>query len=386
MVYEEIRRIAFQNWNELPPMLIFVTVVVYVNLIYAPSYILNKIVLTQFKPTFLEKIVFYPVLSGLIFGLLNIIDTYFKVGIFSYPLIMLLLNGVLIILLLHDYKSSESKRLIYTEISVDWLEILGVIFAVVFNMFIFYSAVGESNAFLRGDMWGDAHKVALLTKYGLKGYLASPVEDYPPFYSIFWSALTKSLPIPYINGLLIIAFFNHLFSILTLYALAKVLFKNSREALLTVILWTTVSGFSWTYLIINPPPNVLSGNELLNYVSQVSMRFGVYSGSIVSPIYADGHALTRLWSLGLLFASMVALIKGYYSVDSKGEVLIFSSCFIQILLGHIAEIPTLSLALLALFLLGEPSPKFVKRVFLAMAVSSSMGIPVLIMLGGQGIT
>jgi len=380
IVCDGIRHIAFQNWNELPPFLIFVTILVYANLIYALPYILNKVVLSRFKLTFLEKIVFYPVLSGLIFGLLNIIDTYFKAGIFSYSLIALLLNSVLVILLLYDYKSSKLKRLIYTEISLNLLEILGVIFAAMFNIFIFYSAVGESSAFLRGDMWGDAHAVAALTKYGLNGYLASPVENYPPFYFFFWSALIKSLPIPYINGLLIIAFFNHLFSIIALYAFAKVLFKNSRDALLTVILWTTLSGFSWTYLIINPPLNVLSGNALLNYVSQISMHFGIYSGSIVSPIYADGHALPRLWSLGLLFASMTALIKGYYNADSKGDILIFSLCFIQILLGHIAEIPILSLVLLALFLLGKPSLKFVKRVFLAMAVSSSIGVPVLMML------
>lgn len=382
IVYRESRQIAFQNWNEIPPVLILVAVVVYVNLLYAPPYILNKTVLTRFKLTFLEKIVFYPVLSGLIFGLLNIFDTYLKVGIFSYPLIVLLLNSALITLLLRDYKSSKFNGLVYTEISVDWLEVFGVIFAATFNIFVFYSAVGESNAFLRGDMWGDAHRVAFLTEYGLNGYLASPIEGYPPFYSFFWSAVTKSLPIPYVNGLLIVAFFNHLFSILALYTFAKVLFKNSRNALLTIILWTTLSGFSWTYLIINPPLNMLSGNELLNYVYQISMHFGVYSGSIVSPIYADDHALTRLWSLCLLFASMTALMKGYYSADSKGEVLIFSSCFIEILLGHITEIPMLSLALLALFLLGKPSSKFIKRVFLAMVVSSSISTPILIMLNG----
>jgi hypothetical protein len=383
IIYRGNGRIAFQNWNEIPPILLFVTIIIYANLLYAPPYILNKTVLTKFKLTFLEKLVFYPVLSSLIFGLLNIFDAYSKVGIFSYPLIILLLNSAIVIILLRDYKSSRFKRLIYREISINWLEVFGVIFAVIFNIFIFYSAVGESNAFLRGDMWGDAHRVAFLTKYGLNGYLASP-EGYPPFYSLSWSAVTKSLPIPYINGLLIVAFFNHLFSILALYAFAKVLLRNFRDALLTVILWTSLSGFSWTYLITHPPLNMLSGNELLNYISQISRLFGIYSGSIVSHIYADGHTLTRLWSLGLLFASMTALIKGYYNynMDLKGEALIFSSCFIQILLGHIAEIPILSLALLALLLLSKSSSKLVKSIFLATAVSSSIGALILVTLNG----
>jgi len=381
IVYEGNRQIAFQNWNEIPPILILIAIAVYANLLYAPPYILNKTVLPRFKLTFLEKIVFYPVLSGLIFGLLSIIDMHFKAGIFSYLLIVLLLNGALIALLLHDYKSSKLKGLIYTEISVDWLEMLGVIFAAIFNIFIFYSAVGESNAFLRGDMWGEAHRVALLAKYGLNGYLVSPVEGYPPFYSLFWYALTKSLPIPFLNGLLIIAFFNHLFSILALYTFAKMLFKNSRNALLTAILWTTLSGFSWTYLVTNPPLNVLSGNELLNYISQISSRFGVYSGAIVSPIYADDHALTRLWSLGLLFASMATLLKGCYDINPKGEILMFSACFIQILLGHITEIPLLSFALLVLFFLGKPSSKL-RMISSAIVFSSGIGAVTLTLLYG----
>jgi len=380
ILYSENGRIIFQAWNEIPSIQIFIAIVVCANLLYVPSYILNKTILTQLKLTFLEKCVFYPALSGLILALLGVADLYLKTEIFSSSLIILLLNSLLIVLLIYNYKYDKLQKSAYVGISINLLEIFGIISAMMFNAFIFYSAIGECNAFLRGDMWADAHRIAFLAKYGINGYLASPVEGYPPFYSFFWLVLTRSLPIPFINGLLIIAFFNHLFSILALYIFAKILLKNSRSALLAVILWTTLSGFSWTYLIINPPLNLLSGNELLNYVSQISRHFGIYSGSIVSPIYADGHALTRLWSLGLLFASMSALIKGHHSVDSKGEIVIFSSCFIQILLGHIAEIPLLSLSLLALFLLGKPSPAFVKRTFLATTVSSSICVATLMLL------
>jgi hypothetical protein len=223
-------------------------------------------------------------------------------------------------------------------------------------------------------MWSEANAVASLNKYGLKAYLSSPVETYPPFYSLFWSGLLELFPFPYLNGVLIIAFFNHLFSILAFWLLARLLFKDSRMALLSVILWTTLSGFSWVNLSLNPPTGALSGNQLLEHISTVSQHFGVHSGSIISPIYADDHALTRLWSLGLLFVSIAALLKSYFSENNlKESLLIFWICIIQVLLGHVTEVPLIALALFLLILIGrKTSSRFTKTLFLSALISSTV--------------
>ena len=374
-VYSTINfsQIAFEEWSYISPLRIAFFLATFSVALYAPAYILHKTLLRKFKWSIIEKGAFYPVLSAIMLVLLEVVGTITRVDIPYGAIFVVLLGGTLIVFLNERRRISNASSSL-PHIDINLKEVLVLTTAIGFNLFIFCSAVGGGNPFLRGDMWGEAHAVAFMNKYGLNAYLASPVEGYPPFYPLFWSAILELLPFPYLNGLLIIAFFNHLFSLLAFYLMARILFKDSKMALLAVILWTTLSGFSWVNLVPNPPTGALSGNQLLGYISTVSQHFGVNSGSIVSPIFADDHALTRLWSLGLLFLSIAALLKSYFSENNLKESLtIFSICFIQIMLGHITEVPVIALVLFLLILIGgKTSSRFKKAAFLAALISSSI--------------
>ncbi|MDI6846753.1 MAG: LamG domain-containing protein [Candidatus Bathyarchaeia archaeon] len=371
---------AFEEWRYISPLRIFSSLSILVAALYAPAYFLHRAMLRRFKWSIVEKFAFYPVISALMLSVIEVIAVMFRFSIPYREIFALLLIGLLVELLRKHLRVSYAHGE-YHHIDINLKEALGIVAVIGFNLFILWSAIGGEDAFLRGDMWGEAHKVAFLIKYGLNEYLTLPVMGYPPLYHFFLSMLSESLFIPYINGLLITAFFNHLFSILALYALAKTLFRDSRSAIFTVILWTTLSGFSWSNLMLNPPSEVLSGNGLLDYLGLVSQRFGVHSGAIISPIYADDHALTRLWSLGLLFASMAALLKGYFNKDDSGGcLLVFSAGLIQILLSHLIEAPLLSLSLIVLILFGKTSSKFKTGACIATIVSSTIGAIVYVLI------
>ncbi len=338
--------LAFQEWSKLSIPTLILSLIILTASLYIPAFIVHKIFLYKFNLSNLEKLAFYPVLSALILTVTELFGQFLRINI-PYRIVFVFLSVAVLFIIKREKKNSDSNH----GPSVISLRTLGVIAAIGFNLFIFYSAIGAENAFIRGDMWGNAHDVAFLGEKGLSTYINSPTHDYPPLYSIFWCALSQLMPIPYINEVLIIAFFNHIFSVLALYVLAKVLFGDSRRALLTVILWTTLSGFSWSYLISNPASLALSQNELLRYISGIAQNFGVHSGSIISPIYADDHALTRLWSIGLLFLSIAALLKAHSNKKNlAGGLIIFSAGLIQILLGHINEVPLLALALFTIIL------------------------------------
>jgi len=376
LVYEGIyfRQIAFDEWSNMSLLRITYFLIVFSVTLYAPAYILHKLLLRKFKWCIIEKFIFYPVLGAILFVLMKVIRTIINIVIPHVVILLTLLSGMLIVFLSeHRRNTNNPSSPCYLDINLK--EVLALTVAIGFNLFIFYSALGGENAFLRGDMWGEAHTVAFFNRYDLNAYLESPIENYPLFYSFFWSAILELLPFPYLNGLLFIAFFNHVFSILAFYMLAKLLFKDSKTALLSVILWTTLSGFSWINLMLNPPTSLLSGNELLNYISKCSQRFGVHSGSMVSPIYADDHALTRLWSLGLYFVSVSALLKAYLNERNLTEgMLIFLISMLQILLGHITEVTLIALVLFLLVLLKDnTSSKFTKIISLTTLFSSIIG-------------
>lgn len=380
-VYETINfsGTAFEEWNTISLLRISFVLIVFLVILYAPAYMLHKTLLRKFKWNTIERMVCYPILSAPMLILLKVVGTIAEVNLPYRVIFVGIVSGLLILFLNRlrcpgNVSSSNSK-------TINVIEVLTITFAIGFNLFILYSAIGGQSVFLRGDMWGEAHTIALLNNYGLKGYVTSPIEDYPPLYPLFWSALLNFLPFPYLNGLLIIAFFNHIFSILSFYMLSRLLLKDLKKALLAVVLWTTVSGFSWVYLLQNPPHEVLSGNELLDYILEVSSHFGVYSGAVVSPIYADDHALTRLWSLGLLFVSAGSLLKAHFSESSlEGGLLLFSLGFIQIMLGHITEVPLLALTLFLLILIKGHSSLTTLKMTLLSTLILSIGSTFIVML------
>ncbi|MBS7281383.1 MAG: LamG domain-containing protein [Candidatus Freyarchaeota archaeon] len=375
--------IAFEEWYTISPFRLLVSIVILLELLYIPAYILHRTVLHRFKLSIQERLVFYPVISALPLTLMGVFSASLRFEVFYKELFLLFLNVAIIMLLLHDCRINRDSYSLskHVGININKAEIFGILAAVAFNFFIFYSAIGGENAFLRGDMWGGANQIAVLSKYGVGGYLNSPVMTYPILYGLFWSALLGFLPIPFINGLIMIAFFNHAFSILALYTLAKILFKDTKSALITIILWTAFSGFSWLYAVLNHPLQMLAGNDLLNYIIKIHIHFGVFSGAIVSPIYADDHALTRLWSLGLVFASTAALLKGYLNKSPIEGLLVFSAGLFQITSGHVTEIPLLAIILFTLLLIEKKhSTSFTIKAFFMMIAVPIVSIIILIFL------
>lgn len=368
-LYNEI--VYLEGYN-LSPFQLLVSAAIFIELLFAPAYIIHRTLLRRFNLNILERITFYPIISALVLGTLGLIIAYFKIA-FQEKLFVLVLSTMLIVLLLWNHKSPTSHQFTH-QWDVNLLEALGIVAAVTFNLFMFYSAIGGGAPFLRSDMWHTAYCVAMLTKFGLSGYLSQGLT-YPIFYTCTVYAWSEVLPLPYVNDLLFTAFFNHVFSIIALYTLAKIMFKDSRSALLSVAMWTVFSGFTWLFVMLYPPLWSLFGNELLLYISLIGGRIGLYSGAVLSPIYADGETLTRLWSLCLLLASTAALLKGHFSGNQKVGLLLFGAGFIQILLCHIIETPILALALLALILVGNKNSKdFIIPAFLILSVLSAIGV------------
>jgi hypothetical protein len=377
-VYQNTRQVAFCKWNEISLFQMLISLLLLMDVFYVPALILN--IFLKFKFELSERIIFYPALSSIFFILLGIVASYFKTNVIVF-LFLIFLNLLLLLLLLSGLKSTSDEQVrIHTNI----LEILGILSAILFHLFIFYSAIGESSAFLRGDMWGDTHRVAVLAKFGLNGYLESPVEGYPPFYAFLWLTISSILPLPLINSMIVVSFLNHIFSVISLYLFAKHLYKDYRSAVLTVILWTALSGFAWSYLIFKPPSGVLSGKQVLDYIDQISVQFGKYSGTIVSPIYADGHALTRLWSLYLLFVVFSVLLKmSNLAEQNRGyELMIFLSGYVQLLLGHGTEVPLIAIALFVLFILNVFDNKFTIKLLVLLTLISTVCFIILRKIGG----
>lgn len=366
---EPASKIAFIEWSNLSPTLIIISIIYLLIIFYCPAYIFYEFFLKKTGFSATEKLAIYPIISTLM-----LLPTAFVKEILLEKIILFIVFGGCLILLLRKYYSSSFSL---RSIKVNLSTVLAIIAITGFNLFITISALGEEKIFLRGDMWGEAHRVAFLKKYGFRAYLSSPVEVYPPLFSLLWLALLNLLPLPFINGLIIIALFNHIFSLIAFYILAKTLLKNSTHALLSVILWSTLSGFSWTYLILNPLNTPLFGKRLLTYIlHNISFRFGKYSGTIVSPIYADGHSLTRLWSLGLYFICVTALIKACLKQrDSKKYLVIVLITLFQILMGHVTEIPLIALVMITLILTkGKISYPFLRSIFLGTSVLSIISV------------
>jgi hypothetical protein len=293
--------------------------------------------------------VFYPALSMLLFGFLGfLLPSIVEVGVIKFVTPFLL--SISLLPLLKKRKVEES-----TPICLNLIEVFGLTLIILFRIFIYDSALGE-NAFLKGDATYQAGYIARINRYGLIGYLHAPLtERYPVFYLSAWSSITKLLPFPYCNILVIVSFFNHIFATLSFYLLAKRLFSNVKESLFATFALIILSGFSWLYILTNPPSRPLSSLEIYNYVRMIHDKFGMYSGSTVSTIYADIHSLVRLWSLGVCFVFLLALLSLNTNAtkNTKGYLVMLLACLLQITLGHTPELLLIGFASFSLILLTK---------------------------------
>jgi len=338
---------AFQQWNLLSMLDITLTVIMYCYLLFGLPYIIDKL-LFRFHFSNSEKVVFYPVLSMLFLGFIGFFLPSFQNIWFLKFIMPILIGGFLMFTPNRKYKDYPII------LNLNLTEIFGLVLIVIFRLFIYYSSIGKG-IFLRQDIAYQAEYIARINRYGFLGYLNAPsTERYPIFYLLAWSSISKILPLPYCNVLIIATFFNHILITISFYILAKKLLKTPRESLFSTFAFTILSGFSWFYLLTNPPTGQLSAVELYNYVRKMHERFGMYSGSTVSFIYADCHGLIRLWSLNVYFVSLISLISCYLDGDYlKRYLTVFSASFLQIALGHTPEIILLAFSLFTLTFLSH---------------------------------
>jgi len=360
---------AFSDWSILSFFDVSFFTVAFFVLIYAPSYVLHRLLLPKWSLNLLEQVVFYPVMSAPLLVLLKVAT---DLGHFVVPYGLVVLGLFLGAFLTYFYFHFKKQNLVPSvSLDIDLKKVLVIAGVLLFNLAIFYLAIGSGSAFLRGDMWPEAGNIAFLNKHPLVDYFSLPGANYPPFSFVFNSEISSLVPFPFINGLIISAFFNHFISVLAFFLLSKILFKDSKKSVVAVALWSILSGLSWTYLIFNP----LGDGQPLDILTSIAQRFGMYSGSTISPIYADGEALTRLWSLGLLFVSVAALLKSY--VEKKNltnTLMIFSLSTIQILFGHITEVPIVALVLFIIIIIeNNLSSKFSRNILITASFSSVVG-------------
>ncbi len=122
-------------------------------------------------------------------------------------------------------------------------------------------------------------------------------------------------------------------------------------------MWTLLSGFSWLSLIAKNPSLLQSSDGWVKVFNDICHRYGLYSGAIVSHIYADGHTPTRLWALGLLLAALALLLRLHKCIKStRGDVVAFILAVLQVSLGHVVESIVIAEGFLALALIMKEYP------------------------------
>ncbi len=351
-IYFQYGFMVFKQWSQLPLFDIVLMCSLFCLLLYAPAYILHGVVFNRFTLGFLEKMVFYPLVSMAILGFAGFLAPSFRemwsVKVLALPLFIFV---ILALVLVRDWKK-EYKPINVSNLNL--VEITGLALIIFFRLFTYYSAL-EPAIFLKQDMIYQAEYIARLNRYGLTGYLSSPLtERYTVFYSSAYSLISKLLSLPYCNTIIIATFFNHIFVSLAFYYLSKRLFRDVKKSLFSTFVFTILSGFSWMHLLASPPITPLSGSDLFSYIRAIHDKFGMYSGATVSTIYADVHALVRLWGLGVAFASIAALLSAYRNPDEwKKYFLFFSAGFLQIVLGHPTEVFLLAFTLSVITLLSH---------------------------------
>lgn len=363
---------AFQPWGLIPKYNTTLVIILFCYLLYMPAYIFHKIFFKRFHISFLEKLVFYPLISTLFWGFTGFFFPPFKnVWFLKFFIPFLFFFSILFFAFTNNTKRDKESNII---LNLNLVEISGLMLLIVFRLFIFYSGL-EPAIFLKHDAAQQAGYVGQINRYGLAGYIESPLTaHYPVFYFLAWSSITKILPLPYCNILVMQTFFNQIFVTLAFYLLARKIFRNYREGLFSTFAFTILSGFSWLYLFTDPPSTSLSGSTLYEYVRAIHNKFGMYSGATVSTIQAFVLSLVRLWSLGVCFASMAALISSCTSGKWRMYLFIFTAGFLQIVLGHPTEVFLVVFFLFALALLPNTNIEICKKLVKLLSVLTMISL------------
>ncbi|MEM4889133.1 MAG: hypothetical protein QXJ64_06830 [Thermosphaera sp.] len=296
-------------------------------------------------------------ISLVILGFIGIFAAPFREIWPVYILALPSLISAVILYILVDNRKKECR------IKANITEVIGLALIILFRLFVYISALGTA-MFPMWDIVYQAEYIARLNRYGISAYLSSPLtERYPIFYFLAYSLITRLLPFPYINTIIIITLFNHIYASLAFYYLSKKLLRNLKKSLFSIFVFTILSGFAWIYLLISPPNGPMSKSDLYNYITAIRDKFGMYSGATVSTIYADCHALVRLYGLGVAFSSIAALLSAYQNQDEwKKYILFFFFGFLQITIGHPTENLLLVFTLLILLLIAY-NDKLFRNIF-----------------------
>lgn len=374
--YKSYGLLAFQYWNILSIEDVLSTTIIYCYLLFVMPYLIERIFL---KHAFSldEKIVFYPVIGMMVLGFLG----FLLPPIAETWTLKFLLPFLLSLLLLFVFKF-KGKNNHTSVLHLNPFEIFGLVLITAFRIFIYYSALGD-DLFIKGDMTYQAGYIARINRYGLIGYLSSPLsEHYPAFYFCAWSSISKLIPLPYINMLVLASFVNHVLATLSFYVLAKKLLGDYTKALFSTLALIVLSGFSWLYILREPLTQQLSAEGLYNYIRRIHDKFGMYLGSTVSTIYADDLSLVRLWSLNAYFSSLCALLAPHFNSKNKegylGYLFVFSAGFIQIALGHPPELVLIGLSLFTFILMS--GKEIFKDIFKWILPLTILSLPLMLVL------
>jgi len=336
----------FMDWTSLTWDVLFVAMSI-VFILYNLGKITTELLFREYKFDINEKIVFYPLIGlfilaviGAILPPLEVLREYRK---------MLPPAALLMILLGAAFLSFARGRSRYITIKLSTiLQALCLLSVIAFRLYVFWYAVGDGNAFLKWDNFFAEWYVARINRNGLLGYLSAPhTERYPIFYHLALSSLSRILPFPLINLLVIIAFLIQVYSVLSYYLFSLSLTKDWRKSMVSVLIYNLLSGFSWLYLLTGVPP-LADEKGVVQYIRQIHDKFGMYSGSTVSFQYIDTHTLIRLLSLSIFFSITSALAIFYDNVSEGGKesfkkyLVIFSLGALMIALGHTTDLILLS--------------------------------------------
>ena len=367
LISPEYKHVVLMPWYDIAQYSVLVSLSTMLLLTYVPAYFLNRCML-KCKWTFLEKAIFYPIISLTILGGTNLLLSLLNLHRYTTWSIILLVTSIIFIwYLVRLLRNGKSVVL-----NIDALEVLGLLLAIAFRLFVFYSAIGD-NFLLRGDALFHIHQMAFVNKFNIIKYYYIYRHPYPVLFPLYWLAIANACSIPLINMATLIATFNQVFSIISMYAFVKLLTGSRLAGTISVILWTTLSGFGWISSIESPPKESLTSPlAYLKYISHIAGRFGCTSSPINPPTYIGGHTLARFWGLCVCLVALVAIIQYYINYRSPSYLFILSLSILHLIFGHPTELILVALALAsAQLLFGDRVID--KNVLLSVGLSTLIG-------------